>query len=112
MRSFVMVAAVATLTGCATYSERMAQDPWHVVESTRAADEFNGCLVPLMREMPGNFSTGPDGNATVHTSSVQDGSVLAAVRIVPTDTGIRAELRSATQTGWYRRVASYMTACS
>lgn len=107
----IAVAAVLTLSGCATYGERMAQEPWHVVESSKSPTEFSGCVVPLMREMPANFSSGPDGDASVHTSSLQHGPVLAAVRVEPTSSGTRAELRSATQTGWYRRVAERMTEC-
>lgn len=108
---FIASVVVLALAGCATYGERMAQEPWHVVDSTKSPEDFSGCLVPLMREMPANFATGPDGDATVHTASIQHGPVLAAVRVLPTRHGVRAELRSATQTGWYRRVAERMSEC-
>jgi len=100
------------LTGCASYAERQAQEPWHVVESTKGPTDFVGCIAPLLREHWAGMTVAPDGAATVIALPLPDlGAVLATVTVEPAAPGSRASLRSATQTGNYKRAAAHMDSC-
>lgn len=108
----IAVAAVLATAGCASYAERQAQPPWHVVDSSKAPAEFVACVAPLLRDPWPGMTVAPDGDATVLALPLPShGVVLASVTVEPTAAGSRASLRSATETGAYRRAAGYMDGC-
>lgn len=106
------VAAVLATAGCASYAERQAQPPWHIVDSDRPPAEFVACVAPLLRDPWPGMTVAPDGGSTVLALPIPNhGTVLATVTVEPTPSGSRASLRSATQTGTYRQAAGYMDSC-
>lgn len=112
MRIVAPVVLAAALAGCASYAERLAQEPIVAFETAKSVRDFEGCAIPPIRDMWPGIGAAPDGAATVYTYPVaSQGAVLAAISITPTATGSRVELRSATSTGQYRKAGEMLRAC-
>ena len=112
MRTAVCLALAAALVGCATYSERLAQEPWVSFDSAKDERAISGCAAPQLREMFPSLIALPDGDSTVYSASagVQQISLLA-ITLTPSEMGTRVQMRSFAETGNFRRAAEILRAC-
>ena len=112
MRLVVCLALAAAIGGCATYSERLAQDAWLSFETPRSQREFESCLVPKLRDKFSGWVATPAGDSTVWSLSPgNDNVTIAAITLTPVPTGTRVEARSVHTRGGYRRMGEMIQSC-
>ena len=99
-------------SGCASYSERQAHEPWAVVETTKTPDDYVRCIAPLVRDLWPGITVAPDGDATVIALPASSaGAVLATITVEPQSDGSRAAYRSASRIGNFRKVEAHLQTC-
>jgi len=112
MRLAAVLFIAAILSACATYSERLAQDPWLTFTTPKPHRDFESCLLPKLRDLSAQWYATPSGESTVYTHTPgNDNVVLAAITLTPIDAGTRVEVRSTHTKGGYRRMGDLIRSC-
>lgn len=112
MRLAAVLAIAAALAGCATYLERLAQEPWLTFTTPKPQREFESCLLPKLRDLSAAWYATPAGESTVYTHTPgNDNVVLAAITLTPGNDGTRVEVRSTHTKGGYRRMGGLIRSC-
>ncbi|RFF46165.1 hypothetical protein [Xanthomonas campestris] len=110
MKALLLVIVAATLTSCASYSERQAQAPWFTLESDLSVVQQEQCLAPKLREISPRITGAPDGDAKVYTV-VADPAVLGTITIRPLATGSITEIRSVIKGGKFKEARLAVEGC-
>lgn len=112
MRIAACLAITAALAGCATYSERLAQEPWMTFTTPKPQRDFESCVLPKLRDRAAQWYATPAGDSTVYTHTPgNDNVVLAAITLTPSVAGTRVEVRSTHTKGGYRRMGELIRSC-
>jgi len=111
MRIAALAIAVA-LTGCATYSERLEQEPWMTFTTSKPQRDFESCVLPKLRDRAAQWYATPSGEGTVYSYTPgNDNVALAAMTLMPTDAGTLVEVRSLHARAGYRTMGELIRSC-
>lgn len=112
MRLAAVLAIAAALAGCATYSERLAQEPWLTFTTPKPQREFESCALPKLRDRSAQWYATPAGDSTVYSwTPGNDNKTLATMTLTPTGEGTQVEVRSLHAKMGYRTMGELIRSC-
>lgn len=112
MRIAACLALASALAGCATYSERLAQEPWMTFTTPKPQRDFESCVLPKLRDRASQWYATPAGNSTVYSYTPgNDNVTLAAMTLTPSDAGTRVDVRSLHTRAGYRTMGELIRSC-